>query len=146
MQHIVERHKSLWKQKEFRTSTILGLIFFVCSIVVNGLANVFIVSRHVSNHVSDLILDNTPALDVELIVVEGAVVLFFSVIVLLILRPSRIPFVVKSIALFILIRALFMSLTHIAPFPDHILFEDNIALFRAMGVTGYGDFFFSGHT
>jgi hypothetical protein len=35
-------------------------------------------------------------------------------------EPKRIPFVLKSLALFIITRSTFVLLTHIGPFPDQI--------------------------
>ncbi|MEI8008107.1 MAG: hypothetical protein WCI00_01305 [bacterium] len=35
--------------------------------------------------------------------------------------PEQIPYILKSIALFIAIRAVFVTLTHLGPYPDSIL-------------------------
>jgi hypothetical protein len=100
-------------------------------------------TRRASNYVSDLILDNVPVYDVGFIFVDGSIALFVFVITLLIYEPKRIPFVAKTLALFIFIRSIFISLTHLAPFPDALLLKHNRLLEK---ITFGGDLFFSGHT
>jgi membrane-associated phospholipid phosphatase len=57
------------------------------------------------------------------------------------------PFVMKSVALFTLIRSVFVSLTHISPFPTRALINSpffNKEVFS--GIFTGNDLFFSGHT
>ena len=68
--------------------------------------------------------------------------------------PKRIPFLAKNIALFVAIRAVFISLTHIGPYPDQIPMDvfgenwlqhltDNANFFI---FSSGSDLFFSAHT
>jgi hypothetical protein len=55
---------------------------------------------------------------------------------------ERFPFAIKTLSLFIVIRSIFISLTHIGPFVDQIQWSSNILSKFSFG----GDLFFSGHT
>ena len=74
--------------------------------------------------------------------VYGTFAMFAITAALLAWRPNRVPFALKAIALFLVVRAVFVSLTHIAPSP--IDPQKPAPFLNAMF---YGsDQFFSGHT
>ena len=112
------------------------------SFVLNFFAGNFATKR-AGNSVADLLLDNLPVLDVDLVFIEGSLLLWFFVGALVIARPERIPFVFKAMALFILIRSGFIVLTHLGPFPNQSQLDSN-SIIRVF--TFGGDLFFSGHT
>ncbi|MFA6519529.1 MAG: phosphatase PAP2-related protein [Candidatus Paceibacterota bacterium] len=102
--------------------------------------------RPTSSYVGDLFLDNLPAVDLNLIIIEGA---FLSIVLgtlYVLSKPRHILFALKALALFIIIRALFISLTHVGVYPTHIdpgsgFFADIYSYLNfQLG------FFFSGHT
>lgn len=142
MKKIIEKHKNIWKNKEFKDSVLLGLILLVFSLVVNYFAGNYANGKE-SNPVTDIILDNIPTFDVGFIFIQGSLLLFLFIFFLLIQEPKRTPFTLKSLSLFILIRSLFISLTHIGPFPQQIPLDPNRILEK---ITFGGDLFFSGHT
>lgn len=117
------------------------MLLLIASLFVNYFANVY-TTNHVSNYVSDLILDNLPVMNVDFIFVEGFAILWIFLISLLIWDPKRIPFVIKSIAVFILIRSVFIMLTHLALPPDHSYLEPD-STFRY--ISAGNDMFFSSH-
>lgn len=127
--------------KEFLSSLGFGIILFIFSIVVNYFAGIF-ATEAASNAVADIILSNTRAVDVHLIFIYGPFLLWSFVAVICLKHPYRIPLVIKSIAIFVLIRSVFISLTHIGPFPTNIYVESDITRMFIFG----GDLFFSGHT
>ena len=59
------------------------------------------------------------------------------------MEPRKIPFVAKSVSLFIVIRSIFITLTHLGPFPERIITDP--AKLLSYFNSG-GDYFFSGHT
>ena len=134
---------------EHRRSLFEAFALLAVAYVVEHFANIYAfayMSRPTSNHVGDLFLDNLPVIDLNFLIIEGA---FFSIIlgVLYVLsKPRYVLFSLKALALFIIIRALFVSLTHIGFYPVHV----------APGVGFFADlysylnfqlgFFFSGHT
>ena len=66
---------------------------------------------------------------------------------LLVARPRYLLFALKAIALFIICRAFFISLTHMGIYPDRAVFDGNGLLNHVYSrlISG-GEFFFSGHT
>jgi hypothetical protein len=137
-----KKHKLCFKDKDWLWLSASGLLFLSASFVVNFYAGRYANSA-ASNSVSDIILSNIRVFDVDIIFVYGAIAFWIFVICLALSRPLTIPFICKSVALFVLIRSLFISLTHIAVFPYHLIIDTPHML---SWFTSYGDLFFSGHT
>lgn len=142
MQNILTRHKTYWSNNQFTLSTLTSILFFVTGLIIHNIAGVY-TTQKMSNSVTDLLLDFLPALDVNLIFIEGTILFWAGVTILLLNEPKRIPFVLKSLALFLLIRSFFIILTHLGPPPDVINISPNSIIDK---FTFKGDFFFSGHT
>ncbi len=137
-----KKYRAYFCNKQFLLTFGLALIMLGGSLWVNFYAGTYATER-ASSPVTDLILNNTPVFDLDGIFIYGAVVFWCFVSILLLYQPQYIPFTLKSIALFIIIRSLFISLTHIGPFPDQTaLPPDNLL----EDITFGGDLFFSGHT
>lgn len=142
MKKIIHRHKIFWSQRNLRLSALAALLLLALSFLFNFFANVY-VARSTGNYVSDLILDHLPVVNVDFIFSEGFTIFCLFIILLLLHQPNKIPFAVKSIALFILIRSVFITLTHLAIPPDHSYLEPNRILDN---MTSSDDLFFSAHT
>lgn len=129
--------------KTFLKTFFVSVIFLFGSLVLNFYAGLY-ATEAASNPVSDIVLSNTKAIDLDGTFIYGTLLFWFFIIILCIKVPRQAPFVLKSIALFIVIRSLFISLTHIGPFPDHQIswLSSNIINKFSFG----GDLFFSGHT
>ena len=137
-----QKHKTFWLQKSFATSVIVGLVLLVGSFFANHYINAYTMA-HVSNNVTDTILDQIPVVDVHLIFSEGAILFILILSGILLYEPKYLPFALKSIAVFILIRSLFLMLTHIAPPAEHIFINPTDYISR---LDSPDDLFFSGHT
>ncbi|MCX6713795.1 MAG: glycosyltransferase family 2 protein, partial [Candidatus Vogelbacteria bacterium] len=136
----LKNYSEKW-DKDLLNSTSMALVFLTFSLVINYLANLYAFYRS-TNSVGDIILDNIPQVDTSLVVVYGAVAFTLLVAIFLFRHPKYLPFVVKSVGLFILIRAFFMSLTHIGPVPGGMLLPSSELLEKfSLG----RDLFFSGH-
>lgn len=129
---------SKWR---YYASLLEAILLFVTSVYVTHFASKY---AHIkaSNHVEDIILSNTPVFDFEFIFVQGAIMLSLFVVVLCVRFRKTAPFVLKSVSLFIIIRAMFVSLTHIGPYPSKLTLESGMLNF----ITSGNDLFFSGHT
>jgi hypothetical protein len=139
---ILQGHKTLWPQKSFMLSVAAGILILAASLLLNYKANIFATS-HASNYVSDVLLDNLPVLNVDFIFVDGFAVLWALILILLIKEPHKIPFTIKSIGVFILIRSIFITLTHLGMPPVRSYIEPN----NLLGYISSGnDMFFSSHT
>ena len=92
----------------------IAIIFLVASLwtytTALGYAN-----RMAENVVTDIFLDHLPHWNVIPYLAYGTVLFYAFIAYVLLKKPSNIPFVVESVALFILTRSFFMILTHLAP-------------------------------
>lgn len=142
-------HKELWRRyashlsrPEFYRSIVPATIVFILGLIANTFSIIF-ATEHASSPVTDLILSNTPKLNVDLLFVYGT---FFGVIVAVLLcfaHPKRLPYALYTTALFYIIRSAFVTLTHIAPFEPQISDEFGQTINRMF----FGaDLFFSAHT
>jgi len=123
-----------------------GLLLLVVSLVTQ-----FYVSGYTdtvsSSPVTDIILSNIRTYNVGGIFVYGSFLLLFFSLVVVLPKSQYAPFAMKSVALFTLIRSLFVILTHISIFPTRIVIES--AMFSGAiwnGIFSGNDLFFSGHT
>jgi hypothetical protein len=135
-------NKHYWRQKEVIESSLLGILFFIASIIINHFTSLY-VDRSASTHVSDILLDNLPVKNVNFIVNEVVWLFIWFSVFLLAIKPQRIPYVLKNVALFIFIRSIFISLTHLGPIPDHSFLSKHDIL---SSIASGNDMFFSGHT
>ncbi|MEI8104188.1 MAG: phosphatase PAP2-related protein [Candidatus Moraniibacteriota bacterium] len=142
MNKILTKHAQYWRKSGVRLSAINGALFFLISLEINRIASIY-ATTHASNPVEDIILSNTRVWNVDFIVNEGALLFALFVFFILLFEPKRIAFTLKASALFIFIRSIFISLTHLAPFPTQATLNPN-DLFSVFNFGG--DFFFSGHT
>ena len=127
----------------FMASVGVGFLLLIAGIIINFYAGTYAAAR-ASNSVSDIILDNIRVYDVDEIFVYGPLFLWIFVALLCLKEPKRFPFVLKNIALFVFIRSVFITMTHIGPFPDHLIITNTTRLITDF--TFGSDLFFSGHT
>lgn len=137
---IVHLHEAFYKQ------LLLGVGVFLIGIGANIGANIY-ASQKEALVVNDLILDLIPVFNITFLYVEGALLLILFSIFLAFYRPQRLPFMLKSIGLFIFIRSFFIILTHLSiPLPQgaagYIQQFGTVTQFFSSG----NDLFFSGHT
>jgi len=139
-------YKEYFTDKNFLISIVDGFLLLGVSLIMQ-----FFISGYVnslpSEPVTDLILSNIRVFDVDGIFVYGSVILVFIGLYIIFRRPNYIPFTAKSVALFTLIRSIFVILTHISAFPTHMVVSSvffNKEVFN--GVFTGNDLFFSGHT
>jgi len=133
------------KNKELVTAILAGFGLLAISFAINSYAVAYATLR-ASNSVSDIVLSNTSVFNVDGLFVYGAVIWVAVIVLVCFANLPKAPFILKSLAFFITIRAFFLSLTHINPYPQHIAITPNIVtnLFPSF-FTG-SDLFFSGHT
>ena len=112
---LFRRHRHYWTQKSFRVSAVFSVLIFIASMFIQMYAVNFAVERR-SGAIPDLILSNTPVLDIGLLFVNGMFLLVVFIVLLCLAHPKRIPFTLYSLALLAITRALFVSLTHVSPF------------------------------
>lgn len=136
------RYQPYLRDRKFLISSAVSLLFLIFSFFINYQAGTYATESQ-SSPVSDVILSNTPVFDVTAIFHYGSIIMVLFIALMLIWYPKSLPFGVKSIALFIIVRSISISLTHIGAFPLRV---DVSSLSLIDSFTFGGDLFFSGHT
>ena len=141
---VVVKQKRHWRNKSFVYSTIFALVLLTISAVLNNSANQYAVLS-AKNPVPDIVLSNVRVFDVDVLVNYGPLLIVVLVFLTLLFRPGAIPFTIKSIALFIIIRSGFISLTHLGQFEPQLILPTS-GFLNFLGGGNTGGLFFSGHT
>ena len=125
----------------YYASLLEAIILFIVSIYITHYASLYAENK-ASGAVDDIILSNTRVYNFEFFFVYIAIVLGLFTIALCLRFKKTAPFLIKAVSIFIIIRSLFVSLTHIGPFPLKLEIESGLLNF----ITSGNDLFFSGHT
>lgn len=138
-----EKYKLYTQNRKNLGLLVTSLLLWIVGVLATYFAIIFATER-ASYPVTDIILSNIRVFDVNGLFLYGPV-LFWAVIgiYLFFIEPQKIPFSFKSIALFLVIRSIFLTMTHIGPFPSHIAINQT----GILGIfTSGSDLFFSSHT
>ena len=150
MNNLVEevylRHKSFWS-KENVWLWLTGIFLLFTALFVQRLAYLYIDNYITGVPVGDLLLDNLPTVNLDFLIIQGALVATSFTLIFLLLHPNYLPFTTKTLALFIFIRSFFISLTNLGVNLHQITLNTDSAGFGIYEFLYYGknDFFFSGH-
>ena len=142
MKNLINTYKNYWSNKTLIISTIVGVIFFALSLLINHAATSYATNR-ASSPVQDIVLSNIPVFNVDYIVTDGALLFLIFIAWVSFAKPNRVPFVLKSAGLFVIIRSIAITLTHIGLAPERS-YVDPSAIFGPINLGA--DLFFSGHT
>ena len=151
--NLKSKYKQAFSEKGFIQALLISILMLIAALVINYYAAFYAFER-ASGAVSDIFLSNIPVFDVDWIFVYGPILFGIWIGVLCLTNPKTLPFTIKSIAMFVLIRSAFITLTHIGPFPDRAIIDgSSVLLLHAISTnpnfflfsTG-ADLFFSGHT
>ncbi len=151
--NLTHTYRTAFAEKHFARSLVASIVLITIALVINYFAAQYAFER-ASGAVADIILSNIPVFDVDYIFVFGPIVFGVWMGFLCLTNPKTLPFALKSIAVFVLIRSAFITLTHIGPFPDHSIIDGGSAiLLHALSsnpnfflLSTGADLFFSGHT
>ncbi len=141
MKKIKKNYQIHFKNRKFIISLVSSFLLLLISICINFYAGTYATER-ASNSVTDIILSNTRVYDLDGMFVYGSFLFAIFIAFICFYRPNKIPFTLKSISLFIVIRSIFITLTHLGPFPSQAIINSDILSKLSFG----GDLFFSGHT
>lgn len=142
MRRIIENYKASIN-KRYIAQIVSAFVLLFSGIVFNYYSDVY-AAKAASNPVSDIILSHTPVYNVDFFFIYGALAFWVFFIILCLIDPKRIPFSVKTIALFIIIRSISITLTHIAPFPNQLKIDFGNKILDIFSSSS--SLFFSGHT
>ena len=141
MEVTIRLYRTLFGNSAYVRSVCQGAVFLAASTIAI-FAAVSYATVHASNYVTDFVLSRVGPFNVRFLFIYGTFTAFAITASLLAWRPNRLPFTLKAMALFLLVRAVFVALTHMAPSP--IDPQQPAPFFNSIF---YGsDLFFSGHT
>lgn len=104
-------------------------------------------TRNSSRFVGDIFLDNLPVVNMNAVIIEGALLMILVSVILLLREPEHILFALKAVAVFIAIRAFFVAVTHLGIYPDQIVPDSSGFLDRIyLALNLQAGYFFSAHT
>ena len=141
LQTIKEKYRICFSNRYFILSLALAVAMLLASLVIDYHAGTYATEKAIGGPVPDIILSNIRVYDVDGIFLYGPILLWLFFSFVSFCDPKRLPFTIKSIVLFILIRSLFVTLTHLGP---PVAIGDLPYFIRHY--TFAGDLFFSAHT
>ncbi len=144
MRKVIERHREHWSDWQLWVNSVVSLGLFLVAIFVMQPLAIDFANDSATNPVGDIILSNTPVFDVGIFFVYGMFLLVAFITTLCLERPKRIPFVLHALTLFVLIRCIFVSLTHVGAFITQAPSDEFTPAIARMFFGA--DHFFSGHT
>lgn len=147
MRRLFHEHRGFWTARN-RQSLYFSIVLIVLAIAVQiGAGRLSYRNALKGNFVGDLLLDRLPVLDLDIIVVQGAMLLWIATTLLCFARPRYLLFGLKAVALFIVIRSFTINLTHLGIYPDHEPLDPAELGYRLYSLFALqGNYFFSGHT
>jgi hypothetical protein len=143
---IYKTHKDFWTRTKFY-AFLNSVLFFAVAILVKGYSDNYVDSSK-STPVGDLILDNIPTLNVDEIVIQATLIFITISLVLFIFKPKYLAFTLKTLALFVIIRGFFVTLTHLGVNFHQVVMDTDTIGYNIYNFlfSSKSDFFFSGHT
>lgn len=138
-------HKDFWT-KEKLASLFEGLLLFAIALVFQRASN-FYVDSFSGPALGDILLSNLPTFDLDFLVVQGALLFALITIIVISLNPKYLIFSIKALAIFIILRSFFISLTHIGADLHQLVLDPSVLGFSLYDFmfNAKNDFFFSGH-
>lgn len=139
-------HKAFWT-KENIISLVFSVLFLIIALSIQKFADNYVIKTGWTV-VWDIFLNNIPSFDIDKFIIFSTLACTFLTVILLIFKPNHLLFTIKSLALFVIIRSFFISLTHLGIHPHQIIFDSNTFGFWLYNLlyNSNNDFFFSGHT
>jgi len=146
IQNIYRLHRQFWKKEQI-VLLLQALALFVAALFVQRVAYQYVDGRAVTTYVGDLLLDNLPTVNLDIFIVQGALAATFLMAPLFLMKPRYLSFALKTLAIFIIARSFFISLTHLGVNLQQITLNTERIGFGLYDIlyNGKNDFFFSGH-
>lgn len=142
MKKFLQKNAPNFKNKTFLISFITAVIMLTIACIVNYYAGTYATEK-ASSSVTDIVLSNIRVFDVDGAFIYGTYLFWVFLFGLCLYDVKQFPFAIKTLSFFIVIRSVFITLTHLGPFTDQVKFASADILTKfSFG----GDLFFSGHT
>lgn len=143
MKKLVHKYRHTFTDQSFLLSIFFATLLFLTSLIINYFTSAY-ASLHAGGPVGDIVLDNIPTFDLDWAFAYGPVVFWLVIIGFVLAEPKTLPFTLKSVALFVFVRSVFVTLTHLGVSPADIPPDATSNFIKRLSYGG--DLFFSGHT
>ena len=145
IEKIYKTHKNFWSKPNL-VSLAYGALLFTVALIIQHFAYNYI-DKHAYAPVEDLLLSNLPTIDLDIFIIQGALAFTFIVLFLFVIKPEYLLFSIKALALFLIIRSFFISLTHLGVNLHQLTLDTESIGFGLYDFlyNAKNDFFFSGH-
>ena len=139
-------HKNFWSKSNLLLLSG-SVVWFLSALVVQRLASGYVGNYATTTPVGDLLLDNLPTVNLDFFIIYSTLTVTLGIISLLVIHPKYLPFSLKALALFIIIRSFFFSLTHLGINLHQITLNMDSIGFNIYDFfyNAKNDLFFSGH-
>ena len=143
---LIDRHENFWN-KETAKSFGWAILLFAFAVILEHFADNY-VGQIKGVAAGDILLDHIPTFHVDFFIVQGALLLTLFEIGLLLIKPKFAIFAVKALSMFVIVRSISISLTHLGANPNQLVFDPNSFGYGLYNIlfNAKNDFFFSGHT
>ncbi len=131
--------------RERKRSLSVALLLLALALIFQYYASAYS-TRNAIRFVGDVFLDNLPVVNMNIFIVEGALLVILATIILLLFRPKYILFTLKASAILIALRAFFVSVTHLGIYPNQIVPDGGFFGRAYSALDLQAGYFFSGHT
>jgi hypothetical protein len=140
------KHTNFWNKKNF-VSFIKSAVLLAIALIIQRIADIY-VGKLQGIPVNDIILNNIPTFDIDSLIILSTLTFSFIIVFLSITKPQYLNFGIKTLAIFIITRSFFITLTHLGANPRELQFDPNSIGYWLYNVlyNTHGDYFFSGHT
>ena len=130
-------YERLFAQTAWVVTAGTGFLGILLAYAINHSAGIYATIR-AGAPLSDALLDIIPRVDTELLHLYGSAGLTVAVLLTIFFLPRYFPFALNGLAFLIVVRAIFINMTHLGMYPD-------AKPFYGSPITFGGDLFFSGH-
>ncbi len=137
-------YRDFFTRERVRSLTV-GLLLLGLSMIFQYYSGIYSMD-HSSRFVGDLFLSNLPVVNMDMVIINGALFMVLLSVVLVIAKPKYLLFAIKAAALFIAIRSFFVVITHLGVYPGQIVPGHSLTDRVYVGLGLEAGYFFSGHT
>lgn len=143
---LASEYQTFWTARN-RRSFFIGIFLLTLALMVQVTAGRHSYRKAITaSFENDLILDNIPTVNLDEVIVQGAILLAALTIFMIIRHPRYLLFSLKAVAIFIAIRSLFINLTPLGIYPEQAVFDQGFGSGLYNYLNFEGNYFFSGHT
>lgn len=143
---LANSYKTLFQNRTFVWSVVTGVLLIIAGGVFTSLAQKF-TNVAPGSAVGDILLDAIPAFPypdlIVYFVIWGSMLVAFSILIIALFNPKYLPASLKTVGLLYIIRAAFISMTHLKVPPEKATVAAQNSFVDL--IYNSNDLFFSGH-